>query len=130
MSEQVLTMRGLKEVLTTFRTMPPNVRKAYIAAVQEQGGKIMTESLKQCPIDVGNLRNSHFTDVQVQADGVRVILGYRSEYAVPVHEVPPSEASHNPPTKWKYLEDPLKAATPGFSERVALAVQSVLRGGK
>lgn len=128
---EVLT-RGLKEIQVGFRRMAPDVRKAYIAAVNLEAGRIMTASLKECPIDTSNLRNSHFQSTTIKPDGVEVLLGYRADYAVIVHEVPPSgdpHATHKPPTKWKYLEDPLKLAMAGFSERVALAVQAILSRG-
>lgn len=99
------------------------------AALDAFGEIIMAESLEQCPIETGTLRRSariYRGDGGAPARGAggrfiresTVVIGYgfgeeinpktrrpASEYAVPVHEI--IEAYHEPPTKAKFLEDPV-----------------------
>lgn len=82
--------------------------------------EIMNDSLDQCPIDTGTLRRSSGIELAEQTGPheVSVTMGYgygddvnpetrrpAAEYAVPVHER--VEALHAPPTKAKFLEDPV-----------------------
>lgn len=106
-----------------------------MAGLDAMGDIIMAESLEQCPIETGTLRrsarvgrldpggqirgrgNKYIGASGFSGDG-HVILGYgfgdeinpitrrpASEYALPVHEI--IEAYHKPPTKAKFLEDPV-----------------------
>lgn len=82
---------------------------------------IMAVSEVEVPKDTLTLYGSRFVDVP-ESNGVTVsvTLGYgrgvevnpktgriAAEYAVPVHEI--MEAHHEPPTKAKFLEDPVLA---------------------
>jgi hypothetical protein len=125
--------KSIESTSKKFSQMSGDVKHAYIKAVRYESGKILTESLKQCPIDKSGLRNSAFTDVVITTDGVIVVMGYRSEYAVPVHEIAPTSggrwgtgAKHNPPTKWKFLEDPWKSGMGTFVRNVGEAVKVAL----
>lgn len=108
-----------------FVDMSRDVQKAYASAVNMEAELVMTESQNQVPVDTGNLKNSRFIEAQVEHDGVHVELGYRAEYAMVVHELPPERVSHVN-GKWKFLEDPLKAAIPGFASRVMKRVKKAL----
>jgi hypothetical protein len=79
--------------------------------------RVLEPSLRLCPIDTGALRASAWVDARVVAGG-RIVgaVGYDTDYAVFVHEVP---ASHASPTQWKFLEQP-------FSENVGLVAEDVL----
>lgn len=83
----------------------------------------------------GALRASgHVKLPEVEPGGITVELGFggaAAPYAVYVHEIPPPpqkspkgrSARHNPPTQWKYLETPLKAAVAGMLGRLANRVR-------
>lgn len=80
---------------------------------------IMEQSLIECPVDTGALkRSAKFELAETVTGNISIKMGYGygseinpktrrpvSEYAVPVHEI--TEAYHAPPTKAKFLEDPL-----------------------
>lgn len=92
--------------------------KAGLDALAEM---IMDEALQQCPIETGTLRASAHIEPASHIPATGVItcefgFGYGDginpvtrkpigEYAVPVHEI--IEAFHKPPTKAKFLEDPV-----------------------
>lgn len=116
-------------------------------ALYEEGERIMTASKQIVPVATpelsgysgGALRASgqvHTPDIS--ATGAEVTLGYGGpgiEYAVYVHEIPPPPAKsrggrsarHMPPTQWKYLEQPFKAAVRGMAARLARRLRREIR---
>jgi hypothetical protein len=124
----------------SFEAAGDNLVARMTAALDAFAEIIMDESLEQCPIETGTLRRSArvgmlgmknvrgagglFIGASSYAAGESmVILGYgfgdeinpktrrpASEYAVPVHEI--IDAYHKPPTKAKFLEDPVMEHAP------------------
>lgn len=57
----------------------------------------------------------------------RIVYGGTSAgYALFVHEIPPSRARHAAPTRWKYLEMPVKEYAKGMEGRMAVRVINIL----
>lgn len=77
-----------------------------LASVQLTVDKIVMESLRECPLDEGDLRDSIYQEVDMDSMGnISVEIGYKSKYAVRQHE----DLSFNHSVgKAKFLEDPLK----------------------
>jgi hypothetical protein len=48
------------------------------------------------------------------------------DYAAAVHEI--AEHRHNPPTKIRYVQDPLEESIPALEQRIAGALDDVARG--
>lgn len=96
-------------------------------ALYAEAELIMTESKKQCPVDTGTLRGTgHVEQPEESGDRVTVQMGYggpAAPYAIWVHER--LDLRHNPPTKAKFLEDPVKAATPKLPARLAKRLKRV-----
>lgn len=105
--------------------------------------RIMEESLIQCPVETGTLKRSARYEMAEEVTGkVEVRLGYgygeeinpitrrpASDYAVPVHEI--LEAYHEPPTKAKFLEDPLLEHASEIEPYLASTIKaSILATGK
>jgi hypothetical protein len=119
-----------------FAAVGENMVMRLSAALDAFGEIIMDSSLEQCPVETGTLKRSarvgalgtrtvrggggKFVGATSYADAGEdiVIIGYgfgdeinpktrrpASDYAVPVHEI--IEAYHKPPTKAKFLEDPV-----------------------
>ena len=84
----------------------------------------MGKSKRLVPVDTGALRASGHVQLPViRGKKVAVVLGYggaAAPYAVFVHE---KQARHNPPTQWKYLEQPLNEAIPGMAGRLAKRIR-------
>jgi hypothetical protein len=108
---------GIKQAMLAMHKAKEEKEKAFAMACVHESEKIMTASLEQVPVDLGNLMGSKFINHRVMKDGVVSTLGYRAEYSLFVHEDP--RARHKPGKKYKFLEDPLKAAADGFDQRVA-----------
>lgn len=104
-------------------------RNAYVQGNILRAEQVMTESQRRVPVSQipgkpgGRLKNSKFTEHRVNSTGVVSILGYRAEYAIFVHEIPPSRAFH-PVGSWQYLRGPLEEAAPSWAKEVAKFVES------
>ena len=76
-------------------------------AVQRSFEYILAESKKICPVETGFLRGSGYVTEPVIAYGqILLSIGYGAGYAYWVHEL--IENYHHPPTKAKFLEEPLQ----------------------
>ncbi len=111
-------VRGLKRAGKEYQ-------RAFRQALLEEGEAIMLESQNQVPRDTGFLANSRFVRVEDGGGEITLELGYTAPYAIYVHEDP--TARHRAPTKWKFLEDPIKDASNGLSQRLARRIRSLLR---
>lgn len=134
-----VTWTGIKELETRLReASAEKATRALSVALYREALRIFAESQRITPVDTGALRGSGVvTEPRVTGTTVEVVIGYggpAAPYAVYVHEIPPPpntstggrSATHNPPTQWKYLEDPFNAAAEGISERLKLDVETVL----
>jgi len=52
--------------------------------------------------------------------------GPSAPYAVYVHEIPPSRAKHDYPTRWKYLENPVRLYARGMGDRMTTRVLDMI----
>jgi len=110
-------VRGAAEVFKKLKAYEKDVRHALGFALQEEGQAIMAESVRECPVEYGNLRASHYVSPhEVRGNDVKVTLSYGTEYAVHVHEN--LNAKHAAPTKSRFLSDPANAAKRGMKPRL------------
>lgn len=95
------------------------------SATYTEAEEVMAESQVECPVASGHLRDSaRIIEVPNGAGGTAQELSYNEPYAYAVHEK--VDVPHAPPTKAKYLEDPLNRHSVGFNERVAKRMRSDL----
>lgn len=105
-------------------------------ALYREGNRIITRSKQEfVPVVTGNLRSSGYVELP-QANGTEVTVtigfgGAAAAYAAMVHENPRSGntggvSPRGRPYKnfstvgqWKYLEQPMNEARPGFAGRIA-----------
>jgi hypothetical protein len=87
-------------------------------ALYQWGRETMNISRKQCPINTGRLRASRRVSIPRKdtSGSFFIDLSYNTDYAVRVHEN--LEAYHKPPTKAKYLEDPVRERLPHLQENI------------
>jgi hypothetical protein len=109
----VITLEGAEEckaLLTKWIEIAPD---KVARVTREEMQDLMTESQKECPWDYNNahedgsmhLRDTAKVAQQLDANGVTTYGFYDTPYAVYVHEI--LEYHHLPPTKAKFLEDPV-----------------------
>ena len=113
-------LRGSAALRRELKRRGGAAQKALARALFLEGEQIMGKSKRLVPVDTGALRASGHVQLPViRGKRVSVVLGYggaAAPYAVFVHE---KQARHNPPTQWKYLEQPLNEAIPGMAGRLA-----------
>lgn len=140
----------LEAILT--KELPAKARKAFAAAMYQEGESIMAKSKRKVPVDMGALRASgHVQPPKIAGSAVSVTLAYGTEYAVFVHEgtrphFPPLEAiepwarrhgvepflvaraiAQRGTEPKKYLEEPLMEAARGMEGRLAGRVKAALQ---
>ena len=113
-----ITITGIDEahaLLTKWLVSAPEKVKV---AIHDEMVELMEESQKECPYDYNNdhtkntevpyhLRDTALVTQWTDPDEYRIVTAgsYNTPYAVYVHEI--MEYHHLPPTKAKFLEDPV-----------------------
>lgn len=99
------------------------------AALYEEQLALDANMVKRIPVDFGRLRASHYAAPPVEVSPGRIVgeNGVGTDYAIYVHER--TELRHTT-GEAKFLENALKARTPGFAERMAKRVKRNLQKGR
>ncbi len=142
MSKQFeLTLDGMPQVLSTLKALAAEADPAMRAALVQEGTLLMADSQKLVPRDLGTLAGSGTVQEETGTSIPSVLVGYggaAAPYALSVHENPrsgktggvsPSGQKYKHWAKvgqWKYLEEPFKARTAGFADRVAGSLRARL----
>jgi hypothetical protein len=105
-------------------------------ALNEEAEETMTKAKAITPVSPGGgrLRDSGRVWLATPKD-LTALLTFSTDYAIYVHEIPAPpdkskggrSATHKPPTQWKYLETPVNALAPTFSQRIASKIQRKLK---
>lgn len=110
----------LKEMEDDFRDALDEAEEALRESLRR---RVLTPSLRLCPIDTGALRASAWVDASHQSGRLTGSVGYDTDYALFVHDV---LMWHAPPTQWHYLSDPFDMNWPLVAQDVLLAVREAL----
>jgi len=105
--------RVFRAMLRKYAAEAPSV---LLAGLMVEGYRLEQKSMDQVPVDTSQLRESRLT-APVSEDPPQVAVSYGKEYAAAVHER--LDVPHEPPTKAKFLEDPLNDLRVGFFKRLA-----------
>jgi len=127
-SNIVKIQQELALVMEKLKKSGKAYRDGVASAVYLEGLRIMRVSLRQVPVDFGNLRLSAYATLPRNAGEIAVRLGYGMNYGIYVHEDP--KARHNPPTKYHFLTDPIGDAIPGMLERIAESAKRITESGR
>jgi hypothetical protein len=118
---------GLNELVQAIKHLEDRYKEALAAAIYQEAAAVMAESLREVPVDVGRLRQSHYVAPPDDLDNPVAQAGYGARYGIYVHER--TDMKHNAPTKDHFLSDPLARATGGYAARVANRVKENLQKG-
>lgn len=124
MTDLVMELTGLDEMVDTISQMARAAGANVTAALRKEAERIMTEVKEnRVPVDTGALRASGIvTDIE---GGVELGFGNNIvDYAIPVHE---NLFAHHTVGEAKYLENGINAALPSMSERIARDLDASLR---
>jgi len=118
--------KDLAKLIRTYaREYPDEVGHAVYLALE----RTRTKAVDQTPFLTGNLRDSlHVTEPEITPGRIKVIIGAGgpgAPYAAAVHER--TDVYHKPPTKAKYLEDPLKEDLPEYPRVIVEITEKLLR---
>src|SRR4051794_23359067 len=122
-----INVLGLDQVIATLKHLGDRQREALAAALYQEAAAVMAESIKECPVDTGRLRQSNYVAPAEDLDDPAVQVGYGAAYGLYVHER--GDLKHPSPTKDHFLSDPLARATDGYGTRVAKRAQGNLNNG-
>jgi hypothetical protein len=125
-----IKVKNLAELQKAFVLAGSDAPKFAAKALLEEAQEAFILSQAVVPVRYGILRASgvvHGPEIR----GTRVFCditygGPAAHYAVYVHELPPSRARHDPPTRWKYLENPVRAYSKDMAERMTIRVLDMI----
>jgi hypothetical protein len=123
-------VRNLKELQRAFVIAGSDAPRFAAQALREEADEAFLLSQAVVPVRTGALLTSgevHGPFVR----GTRVYAditygGPAAPYAVFVHELPPSRASHDYPTRWKYLENPVRLYARDMGARMTTRVLDMI----
>lgn len=142
-----VTLRGIDKVEANIRKAAYKYRKAAAMALNEIGEEVIGEAKELTPHDTGHLRRSGRVVEYAQPGNLAVTLGFGTEYAVYVHEIPPPmgggfpasggfgametrTARHQRPYgkggEWKFLEKPVNKEAPLFVGHLVKIMQQII----
>lgn len=127
-------LSGYMETTRKFNHFRREIQDAAGEGAQKSSGELYRDSQKQVPRDTNALASSgryiyHSQSGPRRSTGIK--YGYPGEgdnildYAAAVHEI--LKASHAPPTKAKYVEDPLVQGIPVYKSLSALACRGAVK---
>jgi len=123
----------------------PNLAAETLVDVVDRD--IGPETLQEVPVETGDLSRSWTgarNGVKIEDGRLYIDIGYGMNYALYVHEIPPGDlklpgggaaadigrtAYHRPPTKWKYLGDPVNRNIGRVPQRLLDKVDKTMGGG-
>lgn len=99
-----MALRGMSTVLRNITKEVAKVEGAERLALSQAALLVKRESMNRTPVDTGNLRASHETEVMNEGDGPKAEIRVGAEYALYVHEMPESNNFQRPGSGPKFLE--------------------------
>lgn len=126
-------VKGLEPLMRAFIAAGRDAPKFAAKALFEEASEAFLLSQEVVPVATGALRSSgqvlgpSFSGTTATCS--IVYGGAASSYAIYVHEFPPSRARHASPTRWKYLEYPVKAYSEGMAGRMTTRVLHMINQG-
>lgn len=120
-------LNGIAGVLKKVTDEQLKIKGAIAAAVYQEALDLDNRSVKECPVDYGTLRRSHYAAPPPNLDRPVAQVGYGTDYAVYVHE--DTSKKHKDPTKSLFLKDPFDVTKTGYAERLAARAKENLANG-
>jgi hypothetical protein len=122
-------MPGSVEIQAFLKSMQQEVRPrlaaAGLQACNRFANHVISEAVRICPIETGNLRASAHVQPPENDNGlISQRIGFNAAYALPVHER--LDLHHAPPTQAKFLETAMRANAGRFAPYVIDAMKKEL----
>ncbi len=135
-----ISLSGDKQVMDLLKALGEQAQPTMQAALHVEGQELLNDSLALVPVDTGALQGSG-TIKDVDGSVPTVTVGYggpAAPYALATHENPrsgrtggigPSGQKYKHWAsigQWKFLEQPFKERTAGFTDRIAASLRKTL----
>lgn len=121
---------GMDTLTGILHNLSPRVTPYLVEMMTEASYEVFNISQEQVPVRYGVLKGSgHVEDPVVGENGVEILIGYggpAAQYALFVHEN--LTAEHAPPTKAKFLEDPMNDVLDRLIARLQGRMEGVILG--
>jgi hypothetical protein len=121
-----VTVKNLERLQHAFVLAGKDAPRFAATALREEADEAFLISQTVVPVRFGDLRASGaVTGPFISGSRALAYIRYGGPavpYAVFVHELPPSRAYHDPPTRWKYLENPVRVYSEGMGDRMTTRV--------
>jgi len=118
---------GIDNVIGGFDGAIDKGSKGVIQAVNDAGGNLLAESIKEVPHDIGTLQGTgNASEPKIVGTDIEVEVGYNTPYAARLHEHP--EYHFQKGRKGKYLEDPLKRMASTYKKDIENSFNNSLEG--
>lgn len=124
-----ITLSGLDELTAAFVTAGSQAPAVIEQALREEADEAFRLSQEVVPVEFGVLRSSGTVKSGRTGSQIWAQISYGgsgADYAIYVHEIPPSKAKHAPPTRWKYLEYPVKEYSKGMEGRLRVRMLDII----
>lgn len=123
-------VKNLRHLQNAFIRAGEDAPKFAATALLEEAEEAFLISQSVVPIRTGALLTSgevHGPKVRGSRAFVEITYGGPAvPYAVYVHELPPSRAKHDYPTRWKFLENPVRLYAQGMGDRMTTRVLNMI----
>lgn len=127
---RTVRLRNLDRLQQAFITAGKDAPRFAARALLEETQEAFILSQEVVPIRTGALATSGMVNGPfVKGSKVSTSIEYggpAAGYAIFVHELPPSRASHDYPTRWKFLENPVRLYAEGMGDRMATRVLDMI----
>lgn len=123
-------VKNLEPLMRAFELAGKQAAPLAAKALYEEAQEAFLLSQAVTPVRTGVLRASgqvHGPRVSGSRAYCEITYGGPAiPYAMYVHEIPPARAKHDYPTRWKYLENPVRLYAKGMAERMTTRVLDML----
>ncbi len=130
-------VKGLAPLMAAFTAAGNDAPKFAARALYEEAQEAFAISQTLVPVDMGVLRASGQVHFPVMSGTKAMVMitygGPAASYAIYVHEIPPNSGGrwgagnkHAPPTRYKYLEYPVKRYSRDMAARMTARVLDML----
>lgn len=125
-----IKVTGLEPLIRALAGAGADAPRFAARALHEEASEAFVLSQAVVPVRYGDLKRSGVVHPPVTVGSKAYVHitygGPAAPYAVYVHEIPPSRAHHDAPTRWKFLENPVKVYARTMGERMTTRVLAQL----
>jgi hypothetical protein len=141
-------VEGVKEAVNELKSVHSSMGNAAERGLKRAGLRLQRESMKEVPVDTGNLRSSAWSR-KIEGSGFDAVVGvgYTASYALRVHENVDKAhgqeynekyaqeigkgimSSRGAGQKAKFLEDPAKRLADALGKMVAAEISKAIKKG-